>query len=120
MNESKLYLNKKVRKILKIKPIHDFCLEQFWWTQIIIEKIHWKESEPKDIHGVICETTKLATSDFGICEFDRQIDDLFGGIYGSFSLKGTNSSEEIKCSQLVQTGFQDLKLQTYIPNLNLR
>ena len=69
-----------------------------------------------DIHGVICETTKLATSDFGICDFEEPK----AGEYGSFSFKGTNSSDAIKCSQLVQTGFLDLKFQTYIPNLNLR
>ena len=99
MSQKIISKQKKNRKILGIQPIYDFYLEQFWWTQIIIGKIHWQESEPTDIHGVICETTKVATSDFGICDYEAD------SWHGSFSFKGTNSSDEIQCSQLVKTGF---------------
>ena len=71
--------------------------------------IHSKESKSTDSHGVICETTKMAISDFGICDFTV---DEFGG-YGSFSFKPTNSSDEIKCSQLVQAGFLDIKKKLF-------
>ena len=64
-------------------------------------EIQLKESKSFDIHGVICETTKLATSDFGICDFELDLSQWFG----SFSLKPTNLTDDIKCSQLVQTGF---------------
>ena len=64
-------------------------------------KIRLKESKSIDTHGVICETTKLATSDFGICNFEVDVSQFFG----SFSLKPTNLTDDIKCSQLVQTGF---------------
>ena len=66
-------------------------------------KIQSQESKSSDIHGVICETTKLATSDFGtggICDFESYWD-----VYGSFSFKQTHSSDEIKCSQLIQAGI---------------
>ena len=85
--------------------------EYYHGPSFIIGKIHWWESKATDIHGVICETTKLATSDFGICNFKRS-GDYFDGEYGSFRFKPTNSSDEIKCSQLVQTGFLNLKFQT--------
>ena len=72
--------------------------------------IHSKESKPTDSHGVICETTKMATSDFGICDFQRA-DYTFSG--GSFSFKPTNSSDEIKCSEVVQAGFLDIKIRNF-------
>ena len=66
-------------------------------------QIHSKESKSADIHGVICETTKLAsnlTSNF--CNFK-----VHGGLkqHGTFSFMPTNMSEEVKCFQLVQTRF---------------
>ena len=61
------------------------------------------------MHGVICETTRLATSDFDFCDFETS----YLGDYGSFSFKPINSSDQIKCSKFVQTGFQDIKM----PNL---
>ena len=82
-------------------------MESYHGPSFIIGKIHWWESKPTDIHGVICETTKLATSDFGICDFET--DQL--GHYGLFSLKPTNSSDEIKCSKIVQAGFSNTKKQ---------
>ena len=66
--------------------------------------IHSKESKSTDSHGVICETTKMATPDIGICYF------FSDGEHGSFGFKPTNSSDEIKCSQLVQAGFLDIKV----------
>ena len=90
--------------------LYDFCHEQFWWTQNISEKIHWWESESTDIHGVICETTKLATSDFGICDFVAD-ENTSWSTYGSFSFKPTNSSDEVKCSHVVQTGFLNLTVR---------
>ena len=69
--------------------------------------IHSQESKSTDSHGVICETTKMAISDFGICDFEEP----YGSDEsGSFSFKPTNSSDEIKCSQLVQAGFLDIKV----------
>ena len=58
------------------------------------------------MHGVICETTKLATSGFGFCDFVVHNEGHHMGYqYGSFSFNGKKSSGAIKCSQLVQTGF---------------
>ena len=71
--------------------------------------IHSKESKSTDSHGVICETTKMAISGFGICDF---VADEWSE-YGSFSFKPTNSSDEIKCSQLVQAGFADIKKEIF-------
>ena len=67
--------------------------------------IHSQESKSTDSHGLICETPKMSISDFGICDFTA---DEYGQ-YGSFSFKPTNSSEKIKCSKLVQTGFHNIK-----------
>ena len=56
------------------------------------------------MHGVICETTKLAISDSGYCDFKTGEYDSSGSV----SFKPINSSDQIKCSKLLQTGFQDL------------
>ena len=74
-------------------------------------KIHSKKSQSTDIHGVICETKKLATSDFSVCDFEYSTDtDYENNIvyYGSFSFKPTDLSYEVKCSKLIQTGFYKL------------
>ena len=47
----------------------------------------------------------MATSDFGICDFVADE----SGEYGSFSFKPTNLSDDVKCSQLVKTGFSNVK-----------
>ena len=44
------------------------------------------------------------TSDFGICDFVADQGYQYAG-YGSFSFKPTNLSDDVKCTQLVQTGF---------------
>ena len=67
--------------------------------------IHLKESKSTDIHGVTCETTKMSTSDFSKCDFEQDE----GGQYGSFSFKPINSSDDVQCSQLLQTGFKNIK-----------
>ena len=68
------------------------------------------------MHGVICETTKLATSDFSACDFETDRD----GEYGSFSFKPTNSTEKIKCSKFVQTGFQNIEISYNIYSRKLQ
>ena len=85
--------------------ISDFRLGQF-----LFMKIHCKESKPTDIHGVTCESKKLATSDFGLCDFEDWRYDVSKRMYnyGSFSLISTNLSNDVKCSRLVQAGFLKL------------
>ena len=64
-----------------------------------------KDSKASDIHGVICETTKHATSTVGTCKFDFP----HGyPTYGSFSFKRNESDKEskIKCFQQVKPGFE--------------
>ena len=70
------------------------------------ERIQWKDSKASDIHGVICETTKHATSTVGICEFV----DVWGNVYtpGSFRFNSdeSNKNTDIKCFQQVKPGFE--------------
>ena len=87
--------------------ISDFRLGQF-----LIMKIHCKESKPTDIHGVTCESKKLTTSDFGLCDFKNWRSD---SRKGWFKFKPTNLIDEVKCSQLVQAGFLNVKhIKSYI------
>ena len=70
------------------------------------ERIQWKDSKASDMHGVICETTKHATSTVGICEFV----DVFGiaDAPGSFRFNSdeSNKNTDIKCFQQVKPGFE--------------
>lgn len=55
----------------------------------------------------------MATADFSFCDFKTNDSGVYGygSFSGSFSFIPTNSSDEIKCSKLVQTGFQNKKSQ---------
>ena len=74
------------------------------WSENILRL----ESKASDIHGVICETTKHATSTGGICEFKN----VFS--YGSSDQSGWlrfkpnefNTESEIKCFKQVKPGFE--------------
>lgn len=73
--------------------------------QILSWRIQRKDSKASDIHGVICETTKHATSTVGTCKFDFP----YGSpTYGTFSFKRNESEKEskIKCFQQVKPGLE--------------
>ena len=73
--------------------------------QILSQRIQRKDSKASDIHGVICETTKHATSTVGTCKFDFP----YGSpTYGTFSFKRNESEKEskIKCFQQVKPGLE--------------
>ena len=56
------------------------------------------------------DTVLLASvGSFRACDFETD-----GDQYGSFSFKPTNSSEKIKCSKFVQTGFQNIEISYLI------
>ena len=59
------------------------------------------------MHGVICETTKYATSTAGICDFVDFFTDISTGL-GSFRFNPNqfNTKSEIKCLQQVKSGFE--------------
>ena len=63
-------------------------------------EIRRSENQPTDLHGVNCETSKIATSTAGICDFD-----ILTGSF-SFKPKETQLESEVKCFQPFKPGFQ--------------
>ena len=71
------------------------------------------------MHGVICETTKHATSTVGICEFKNVFspgsDDPSGSL--RFESNESNKHTEIQCFQQVKPGLEVKK--TFQSRFNL-
>ena len=111
-----LIVNYKVKTIYDMF-ISEICLGLSERTRHRLIWIHLKESKSTDIHGVICETTKLATSKFETCDFETS---GWWGEYGLFSFKPTNSSDKIKCSKLFKTGLQNIEISYLIYSRKLQ
>ena len=71
------------------------------------DNIQGKDSKSSDIHGVVCETTKYATSTIGDCEFIDVLSE-YSNDPGSFRFKPKKSDKntEIQCFQQVKPGIE--------------